>query len=218
MRCNSKAVSVIRIVDHQHRQILRLFHSRDNHKGCRAVSTSEKIMQRYLQRSLESMSSKSIPRYFEQVMELHRAKTETFLSLSRTATEEERKSFCARDLGYEMMNTVDRFARYPQEEKENMPPLNALLFSRCPSLREHLLERGIQDPEHWFRSQAGRQVVIDCLRNDRVTMKTVPGQIVRSSPGITNRNKMHFPFSGKVIDQIPVSSITCRQAGRKKIL
>ena len=133
--------------------------------GCGAVSTSKRIMLRYLQRSAHSMSARTIPHYFEQVLALHRAKTETFLSLSRGTDEAQRGVFCARDLGKELMDAVDRFALYPREEEENRPLINSLLFGRAPSLRDRLREHGIPDPDRWYRSQAGRQLVIECLRN-----------------------------------------------------
>ena len=133
--------------------------------GCGAVSTSERIMLRYLQRSAQSMSARTIPHYFEQVLALHRAKTETFLSLSRGTDEAQRAVFRARDLGKELMGAVDRFALFPWEEEENRPLINALLFGRTPSLRDRLRERGIPDPDRWYRSRAGRQLVIDCIRN-----------------------------------------------------
>ena len=129
-----------------------------------AVITSQQIMLRYIQRSAISMSAKSVPHYFDRVMELHRAKTETFLSLSQGTSDEERRTFCARDLGSEIMQTVDRFALYPQEEEENLPGVNALIFGRFPSLRNNMYNCGIPDPAYWYRSQTGRQLVIDCLR------------------------------------------------------
>ena len=132
--------------------------------GCGAVVTSDQVMLRYLQRSMESQSSKSIPHYFDRVLELHHAKTATFLRLSRGTTEAERRSFCSRDLGNEIIQTVDRFALYPQEETENLSKVNALVFGRFRSLQERLTECGTKNPDRWYQSQSARQLVIDCLR------------------------------------------------------
>ena len=140
--------------------------------GCRAVCTSSLIMLHYIQRSKDSMSTKSIPHYFETVKELHSAKIKTFLSLSQGTNDEERRVFCARDLGNEIMQTVDRFTKYPMEEKENLPLVNSFLFDRFPSLASYLSECGISDPACWYQSQAGKQFVIDFLRRTAYKEKT----------------------------------------------
>ena len=132
--------------------------------GCGMIVTSEQIMCRYLQRSMESMSAKSIPSYFDRVMELHRAKTDTFLSLSQNTDDAERQCFRSRDLGSEIIKTVDRFTMHPQEKAENLPAVNMLIFGRFPSLRKQLTEYGIQDPDEWYLSQTGRRIVVECLR------------------------------------------------------
>jgi hypothetical protein len=132
--------------------------------GCGKVVTSELIMLRYFQRSTESMSARSIPRYFECMMELHRTKTEVFLALSKGTDEQERQTFCSRDLGNEIIQAVDRFALYPQEEKENLPAVNRLIFERFPQLKKLLRECGVRDPDGWYRLHTGRQMVIGFLR------------------------------------------------------
>ena len=97
-------------------------------------------------------------------MELHRAKTGIFLFLSRGTDDAERQCFCSRDLGSEILQAVDRFALYPQEKEENLPAINALIFGRFPSLRSLLKECSVQNPDAWYLSQVGRQLVIECLR------------------------------------------------------
>ena len=132
--------------------------------GCGSVVTSKEMMLRYLQRSTESQSSKPVPHYFDRIMELHRAKADAFLSLSRGTGKEERLSFHSRDLGNEIIQTVDRFGLYPKEEEENLSKVNALIFGRFPSLRVRLTECGVSDPDRWYQSKSARQLVIDCLR------------------------------------------------------
>lgn len=55
--------------------------------GCRGrILTSSLIMLRYIQRSVNSMSSKHIPGYFSCVRRLHEAKMNCFLTLSKDTT------------------------------------------------------------------------------------------------------------------------------------
>jgi glycosyltransferase involved in cell wall biosynthesis len=133
--------------------------------GCGRVATSSQIMLRYIQRSDDSMSARHVPRYFEQVMELHRAKIRCFLSLSTGTTEEERRTFAARDLAGEIGHTVERFPAHPGEEAENMPAVNALVFGAFPELGELLREKGVSDSALWHRTDTGRRLVLEYLRN-----------------------------------------------------
>lgn len=90
-------------------------------EGCGAVVTSSFVMLKYMQRNLQSMSSRHIPGYFDLVMKLHRAKMDCFLKLSKGTTKEERKSFENYDINNEILKTIARFAEHPEEETENMP-------------------------------------------------------------------------------------------------
>ena len=129
-----------------------------------AVITKEEIMCRYLQHNTSSMSSRTIPHYFDLALKLHRAKTETFLALSRGTDKAQRQAFCSRDLGNEIMQTVDRFTLYPQEKEENLPAVNALIFNRFPSLKKLIPECGVSDPDEWYHSETSRKLVIEYLR------------------------------------------------------
>lgn len=119
-------------------------------------------MLRYIQRSTKSMSTKSIPRYFDQVMNLHRAKTRTFLALSHGTHEAERRAFCSKDLRKEVIQTVDRFPLYPGEE-ENLPAVNDMIFRRFPALNNLIRERTGSDPDRWYLSQPARKLVSERL-------------------------------------------------------
>lgn len=134
--------------------------------GCRRIVTSEQLMQQYIQRSLDSLSERHVPQYFDRVMELHRAKTQCFLSLSKGTAEEERKRFASRDIAAEVIMTVRRFRQHPQEEAENLPAVNALVFGTSPdgTLTRLLRERGVGQPEEWYRTQDGVDVVFQWLR------------------------------------------------------
>ena len=59
---------------------------------CRTIMTSSVVKHIYLQRSLNSLSTRYVPRFFERCMALHDAKTKCFLSLSKGTTEKERAS------------------------------------------------------------------------------------------------------------------------------
>ena len=129
-------------------------------QGCGSIVTSGILMLRYLQRSLDSLSSRHIPDYFTRALALHRAKVESFLSLSRGTTGEERRSFAARDLAAEIRGTVSRFGEHPEEAAENMGAVNALIFSLLPGLEQLLREQGAVPPEEWYASEAARELVL----------------------------------------------------------
>ncbi len=132
--------------------------------GCGRIETSSELMLRYIRRGPGSMSARHIPRFFENALALHRAKTHCFLSLSTGTSEEERRSFAARDLAAEIWQTLDRFAVHPGEEAENMPAVNAMVFGLCPALAEELREGGVADPAAWYRTEDGRRIVLERLR------------------------------------------------------
>ena len=97
-------------------------------KECGRIVTSSVVMLSYVQRSLDSQSSKHVNRFFERVMSLHEAKMECFLGLSHGTTDDEKAGFRARDLASEVQVTIDRFAAHPEERDENLPLINALLL------------------------------------------------------------------------------------------
>lgn len=95
---------------------------------CQTIMTSSIVKHIYLQRSLTSLSTRYVPRFFERSMELHEAKTACFLSLSKGTTEKERATFVAYDLSREVENTIDRFSYRLEEKAENLPSVNRLVF------------------------------------------------------------------------------------------
>ena len=95
---------------------------------CRTIMTSSVVKHIYLQRSLNSLSTRYVPLFFERCMALHDAKTKCFLSLSKGTTERERAAFVAHDLSREVENTIDRFPHSPEEKAENLPLVNQLVF------------------------------------------------------------------------------------------
>ena len=95
---------------------------------CRDVLTSEMIMLKYIQRSTESMSSKSVPGYFFTVMRLHDEKMRCFFKLSKGTTEEEKFDFLAYDISRETEVAIERFDDHPDEKAENLPVINKLIF------------------------------------------------------------------------------------------
>ena len=95
---------------------------------CRKIAASSLIMLRYMERSVQSMSSQHVPFFFRRVMELHQAKMKCFLSLSKGTTDEERRAFIGYDLSREVENTLNRFRQHPEEREENLPDINRLVF------------------------------------------------------------------------------------------
>ena len=70
--------------------------------SCGSVVTSSEIMLEYIQRSLESMSTKYDPDYYDRIMKLHHAKVDCFRNLSKGTMEEEKIEFEKRDLESEI--------------------------------------------------------------------------------------------------------------------
>lgn len=95
-------------------------------KECGRIATSSLVMLAYLQRSLDSLSSRHVERYFERALCLHRAKMDCFLGLSCGTTNEERDAFRACDLAHEIQMARERFASHPEERAENQPLIDAL--------------------------------------------------------------------------------------------
>ena len=91
------------------------------------IMTSDIIMFNYNQRSLTSMSTKTVPGYFDLAKMLHDKKVKCFLELSKGTTEEERKSFVENDLMVEIKMTIDRFDEHPNEKEENLPKIIDML-------------------------------------------------------------------------------------------
>ena len=97
--------------------------------ACQSILTSTLVMLKYIQRDRESVSERYIPHYFEKVMELHKEKKRCFLSLSTNTSPQEQIDFVTYDFLRE--HTIDRFAKHPDEKKENLPLINRLVFGEA---------------------------------------------------------------------------------------
>ena len=97
-------------------------------RECGRIRTSSLVMLTYLQRSMDSQSSRHVERYFERAMSLHEAKMECFLGLSKGTTAEEKADFRARDLAREVQVAIERFEAHPEERAESLPLINDLGF------------------------------------------------------------------------------------------
>ena len=95
---------------------------------CGRIVTSSAIMLVYLQRSMDSLSSKHVEGYYERVMFLHKAKMNCILGLSQGTTEDQKLDFLAYDFSHETEMTLDRFLSHPEERDENLPSINARVF------------------------------------------------------------------------------------------
>lgn len=107
-------------------------------KQCGRIATSSSIMLTYLQRSVDSLSSRHVEGFYERVMSLHEAKVECFLGLSRESTEDEKADFRAYDLSREIATCVNRFSAHPEERDENLPLINAQVFGSAEATAEHV--------------------------------------------------------------------------------
>ena len=99
------------------------------------------------------MSSRHIPGYFDNIMMLHRAKMDCFLSLSKGTTAEEKRSFKAYDVSREIELTIGRFMDHPEEIEENLPKINQYIFGGPYT--------GL---DNWYKDEYGKAIVLEELR------------------------------------------------------
>lgn len=97
-------------------------------EGCGKIVASSLVMLEYIQRTSNTAASKHVPGFFDCVMELHKAKMDCFLNLSKDTSIEEQIDFISYDLTKEMEVTINRFNDHPEEIEENLPKLNAMIF------------------------------------------------------------------------------------------
>ena len=103
---------------------------------CGRIVTSSTIMLVYLQRSMDSLSSKHVDGYYERAMSLHQAKMDCFLGLSQGTTEDQKLDFLAYDLSREIEMTIERFSVHSEERDENLPLINARVFDGADDTHE----------------------------------------------------------------------------------
>ena len=134
--------------------------------GCRRIITSGQMLYQYIQRSNDSLSAGYVLDYFGQILALHEEKVRCFLSLSKGTTVAERRAFAAKDIASEVITTVRRFSDHPEEETENLPRVNTLVFGSSPEgeLGKRLQEADISEPGAWYRTERGREIVQSWLR------------------------------------------------------
>ena len=75
------------------------------------------------------MSGRTIHGYFNLVRNLHKAKIDCSMSLSKGCSREERAEFISYDLCREIECTIDRFQQHPGEQNESIPEINKLIFT-----------------------------------------------------------------------------------------
>ena len=100
---------------------------------CKSVSTSSLMMLKYIQRNTESMSTRYVPQYFENIIKLHEEKIHCFLTLAKNVSDAEKAEFSAYDLSREIENTIERFSMHEIEKKENLPLINNIVFGSTDS-------------------------------------------------------------------------------------
>ena len=115
------------------------------------IYTTDLIMFNYNQRSLESMSTKTIPNYFNLAKMLHEEIVKCFLELSKGTTIKERKDFVNKDLVKEINMTIDRFKDHPNEMEDNLPMIYELIYGNDNdrSYNEEELREIVIRPDMW---------------------------------------------------------------------
>ena len=105
----------------------------------------------YNQRSLESMSTKTIPNYFNLAKMLHEEIVKCFLELSKGTTINERKDFVNKDLVKEINMTIDRFKDHPNEMEDNLPMIYEMIYGddNGRSYNEEELREIVIRPDMW---------------------------------------------------------------------
>ena len=104
--------------------------------ACAKIISSKDVMQDYIQRSEDSLSSCYIPHYFDTIMKLHRSKMECILGLSRDSSEDERLKYIAYDLVNELEKAIERCLSYPSEREETINAINKLAFIEDDEMEE----------------------------------------------------------------------------------
>ena len=136
--------------------------------ACGAIETSSLIMLEYIQREGESMSSKYVPNYFDQVMKLHDAKIECFLRLSKNTSQEEQLDFVAYDLSTEIKRALQRFREQPEEREENTAQEEKTTREEKTSKYENLYDtalRQARDTKRLYLTNALEQEASALLSN-----------------------------------------------------
>ena len=115
------------------------------------VYTSDLIIFNYNQRSLESMSTRTIPNYFDLAKMLHEALVKCLLELSLGTTIKERKDFVNNNMVREVNMTIDRFKEHPNEIEDNLPMINEMLYAdnSIKTYNEEELREIVRRPDTW---------------------------------------------------------------------
>lgn len=133
---------------------------------CGSIVTSSMVIYEYLQRSPVSMSSKSIPGYFDIILKLHKAKTDCFTSLSKDCTGEDLVDFIASDLCNEIEKTIDRFADHPEEEQAGISGINALIFADPDD--PFLVSDHDITPDNWYKNEQKKRAVLNGFKKKKM--------------------------------------------------
>lgn len=102
----------------------------------KTILTSEHLMFCYIQRSLNSMSSRHYPGFFSVLYRLHEEKMKCFLTLSKGTDREERKSFVNYDMERAVIACIERFRDYPEEKEENLHIIAKMIYGEEYSKEE----------------------------------------------------------------------------------
>ncbi len=125
------------------------------------IFTSETIMFNYMQRSLDSMSSKHYSGFFGTLLRLHEEKMKCFLILSKGTSREERERFVNLDFRRTVVATVERFTEHPEEKEENLQAVAQIIYGRKCSREEEdrIVKVDIPSQELWYYNPCDNAVL-----------------------------------------------------------
>lgn len=130
-------------------------------KYCGKILTSSLVIYEYLQRSPDSMSGRTMPGYFKTILQLHEAKMDCFLSLSKGCTKEEQAAYIAYDLCSEIEKAIAHFQDHPDEERESISIINALIFKGPDGACAPIDPSSVSGPDTWYLDEQEKKRVLN---------------------------------------------------------
>lgn len=95
---------------------------------CSLIVTSPIYKIDYVKRSEVSLSTMAHKHYFDIALKIHKEKIKCFLDLSKNASEDDKKSFVAYDIGHEFEKAIERISYNKEEEIESVAGMNKFIF------------------------------------------------------------------------------------------
>lgn len=107
-------------------------------KLCKTIYTSSIVKFEYIKRSDFSQSTKYHKNFFDLALNLHKEKLKCLYDLSRSTTLEDKINYAMYDIGKLFRHTIERFEINPEEEKENIPRMNKMIFEESDDFSDDI--------------------------------------------------------------------------------